>query len=389
MKQFPQKNHKSIIYVNFSPYQNTGKILDFLLDNYKDVFLYSFNFHSLGANQEMSKLKIYQQKKLTHEHPIIQIPVPKSFIFLFLPLRSLLIFLEIIILSIKYKPKGTIFDTYFTVNAFTAWIGNTMKSLGLVKQTIFWVWDYYPPLHDNKIIMLMRWLYWQFDKLSIASDKVIFLNKRLENLHKDIGVLPKLSENKIVPIGTNPLPPASRTIKNNIVLGCLGVLKKSQGLDLIFAHSNEIHQLFPEARLEIIGSGPDEEYFRSQAAKNLLPTKFHGYIIKDADVEKIVSKWHIGLAPYVPEESNVSYYGDPSKIKMYLSAGLPVITTNVFMFSEELETAKAGIIINYFKPDTLLAAIKKIKHSYRTYRKNARHLGEKYAYQRIYPQIFD
>ena len=41
------KKFNSIIYVNYSPYENSGKILDYLLENFKYVFLFTLGFHNI------------------------------------------------------------------------------------------------------------------------------------------------------------------------------------------------------------------------------------------------------------------------------------------------------------------------------------------------------
>lgn len=383
--------NKTIIYVNFSPYENTGKILDYILENFENVLLFSFNFHKLGKGQEPSKLKIFKKGELKKEYALYQMFIPASLRFLLLPFRSFVIFLQILWHTLRLKKDYGKYDIYFTVNAFTAWVGNVLKKLGLVEKTIFWVWDYYPPLHEDKIVMFMRWLYWQFDKArtSSDSDRLIFLNKRLESLRKDIGALPKKANYPIVPIGTNPVIITKRRRRQKTVtLGFLGVLKKSQGLDLIFDNAEKIHQLFPNLQFQVIGGGPDEAYFKRKAKKSLIPTVFHGFLPTEKEVKAILSKCDIGLAPFIPEEGNVSYYGDPSKIKVYLSYGLPVITTDVYIFSREIAKEKAGVIIDYYQPEGVIKAISEILGNYEQYQKRAVKLAKKFYYKEIYPEIF-
>ncbi len=383
-------SNKSIIYVNFSPYENAGKILDFVLDNYQIVLLFSFNFHNLGNEQDRSKLVIYKDKKIIDKYALYQLPIdiPVSLVFLLLPIRSAILFFQILTYSSLLKRKYGVFDLYFTVNAFTAWTGNVLRSIGIVKKTAFWVWDYYPPTHKNKIITLMRWLYWQFDKTNLSSDYLSFLNKRLEDLRKEMGIIPKDKNYPIIPIGTNPKRIDKRIQQKTITIGIFGVQKKSQGLDLIFDTDKLLNTAFPKITVEIIGSGPDEKYFKKRAKNSLVKTKFYGFISDENKIESIISKWDIGIAPYISDDSNVTHYSDPSKIKYYFSLGIPVITTDVFLFSKEIEKAKAGIVINYENPQELITAIKTITTSYSSFQSAAFSLAQKYYYKDIYPGIF-
>lgn len=385
------KNKKSLIYVNFAPYENAGKILDYILETFEIVAVFSFNFHKLGKGQKKGTLQIYKNGTIIGTYRLHQmsIPIPVSLLFLLLPLRSLLIFLQVFYYGYDLKRKYGTFNFYFSVNAFTAWVGNILKHYNIVNKTVFWVWDYYPPLHSNKIILIMRWLYWQFDKIATKSDRVSFLNKRLEDLRKDINIISLSINYPIVPIGTDPLPPHKIVphAHKKIRIGFLGVLKKSQGIDLVFDMANALLKEFPSLTFEIIGSGPDEEYFKDRANKSSLPTKLYGFVPKDREVLKIISRWTIGVALYIPEESNVSYYTDNSKIKKYLEFGIPVIVTNIF-FSKEVAKNRAGVVIDYFKPYQFIVALRTILLHYPQYQKSALQLASKYYYKKIYSELF-
>lgn len=386
-----QNVNKTIIYVNYSPYENSGKILDYLLENFKIVCIFSIGFYSLANKKNYNKLTIYKNGELEKTYSLFQLPTSPKFVFLFIPIRSLITFLEIIFYSVWLKIKFKKIDIYFTVNAFTAWVGGLLKSLGIVNKTIFWVWDYYPPIHENKFIMFMRYVYWQFDKISSHSDLVAFVNHRLLNLRKDIGIYSKDSMYPIVPIGTDKLPYVN-LIKDKrnrkLALGFIGVLKKSQGLELVFNSDKAIQKEFGNIKYEIVGSGPDENYFKARAKKSKIKTTFYGYLEGDS-FNEVLRNCAIGIATYKPDASNVSQYGDPGKIKRYLSLGIPVITTNIIEFAEEIQDSGAGLIIDYNNEEELITAIKKIMNKHSFYSKNAYKLSQKFYYKKIYPQMFN
>lgn len=388
------EKNKSIIYVNFSPYENTGNILDFILKNFENVFSFSFDFHKLQKKEGLNKLRIYKDGKQIYEYSLFQLPIPQSLVFWLLPLRSFLILVQMISFCLWLRIKhGKTIDLYFTPNAFTAWIGNILKIFGVVNKTVFWVWDYYPPYHPDLIIRTMRRIYWYFDKVSTKSSRTIFLNKRLQELRKAAGLMDPKTNYPIVPIGTNPSFSAKPGNKKEVKLGFIGVLKKSQGLDLLLENAGLLIKSLPGLSIDVIGSGPDESYFKELAAKCKLKIKFHGLISEDTkegqqQMAAILSRCTIGIAPYVPEESNVSYYGDPSKVKKYLSLGLPVVTTNVFEFSPILEESGAGVIFDYANPQSFIDAIIKISKNLGSYEKNAQKLSKRYYYENIYPTMF-
>lgn len=378
---------KSIIYVNYSPYENSGKILDYLLENFDLCFLFSLGFYNLKEKKKYNKLSIFSKGKLSKEFSLFQLPVPQELIFILLPLRSFITFIQILIYAHWLKGKYGKIDIYFTVNAFTAWIGNVIKKFGLVDKTIFWVWDFYPPIHENKIIMFMRQIYWQFDKMSSNSDRMAFVNRRLIDLRKNIGSIPKDANYSIIPIGTGKFSNLNLSGKQSVILGFIGVVKRSMGLDVVFDNADEIIKNFPSARFEVIGSGPDMEYFKSRAKNSAIPTRFHGYL-EGESFNQVLEECSIGIAPYLPDPSNVSHYGDAGKVKRYLSLGLPVIITDIFEFAKEIEKNKAGEIIRYDNPKELINVIRKIMLNYKQYQKNALKLAEKLYYKKIYPKMF-
>ncbi len=379
---------KKIIYVNFAPYENAGEILTFLLDHFDTVLLFAFTFHKLGKNQKPSTLYVYKRKRVVKTYRLFQTPTSPELAFILLPIRSIIILLQILFHSVRLNKQYGPFDFYFTVNAFTSWTGNILRAWKVVHRTVFWVWDYYPPIHKNKVIMFMRALYWLFDRpATIAADHTVFLNHRLETLRKSIGALPRSRTYLSVPIGTDPDFSRIKNPKKALHVAFLGVLKKSQGLELFFESIPYLSKTLPPIVLHIIGGGPEFSYFQMLAKQTGVHVVFHGYIPNDKRVNTILKNCHIGIAPYVPDESNVSYYSDPSKIKRYLSVGIPVITTNVFDFASVIEKKHAGIVTSY-SPKLFARALEEILKKYPRYQKQAKHLARAYDYRKLYPKLF-
>lgn len=380
-------NPSSIVYVNFAPYENAGNILTYIIDKYRTVVSFTFNFHKVSENQQQSRLNIYIHKRIVYTCRLFQTPTNAQLAFVLLPIRSLVILAQLLYHLVRLRKRYGPYNIYFTVNALTAWAGNILRTLKLVRYTVFWIWDYYPPVHNDYIVMFMRYLYWQFDKpASRASDRIILLNNRLGILRRHMGVLPETSTYRVVGIGTKPIKKVGFKSMNTPVIVFLGVLKKSQGLELLFSSADTIHKLYPSLTFQIIGGGPDEGYYRRLAGTCPVPTIFHGYIEDDKKVNAILNSCHIGIAPYIPDKTNVAYYSDPSKIKRYLEFALPVITTNVFSFSADIKKENAGVVIPY-RTESLLNAIKKILNSYTSFQKNALLLAKKHNYQAIYPSM--
>lgn len=380
--------NKKIVYVNYSPYENQGNILDFLLEEYKYVFLFSIGHHNLGKNQKTNKITIYENQKIKKEVYLHYLFSSTRFVFISIPFRSLLNLIQIIWQCQRLKKEYGDLDIYFTVNGFTAWVGLVLRRFGLVTITAYWVCDYYPNNYKSKIIRAMRWLYWQFDKRTITSDIQTFHNNRIVDVWKKNNVLPKDYKATLIPIATAKTVSVSKNKNHEMIRLCfLGVLKKSMGLDYIFDSAGLLSKNFPGLVIEIIGPGPDGEYFKKIAKSSHMICNFHGYVSEE-EVEKIIARSTIGIAPYMPDPSNVSYYADSAKMKKYISLGLPIIATKVHEFSEEVERYKAGIIVEYGNSQQLVDAISEINANYESMLENVKKLNNKYFYKNIYPKMF-
>lgn len=377
---------KSIIYVNFSPYENAGWILDYLVENFYLVFLFSFDFHRLNNKSQSNRIIIYKGSKKIEEIKLFSLPTPEALLFITLPFIAFVILVQTIIYAIVFKRKYRKIDYYLTVNAFTAWVGNQLRRVHVVNKTIFWVWDYYPPGYKDWRIRFARWAYWRFDKRSSSSaTKIVFLNQKLIELRKDLKIIPRNETFKVIPIGTNPTHPV---YGDRIIIGHLGVLKKGQGLDLLFESLNGIKKSWNGLRVEIVGSGPDEDYFKKKARKYKFVT-FYGFIESTKEVENIIQTWSVGLATYIPNKSNESAWTDPSKIKAYISQGVPVVTTTVTDFSNEITKHKAGVVINDYNVEDFISAVNQILKNQKEYKPHAIKLAKKYYYKKIYEGFFE
>lgn len=379
------KDHRSIIYINFAPYENAGRILDYLIEHFDRLVLFSFNFHKLNNKHRSNKIYLYQNGKKIETITLYKLPTPEALLFITLPLIVILIALQTFWHVTRLARRSGRFDLFLSVNAFTSWLGNIFRSLGLVKKTVFWVWDYYPPGYPDWRIGLARWGYWRFDKSATKhSDTIIFLNERLLNLRRQIGVLPKGKRFPIVPIGTNP---GKIKYSRERIIGHLGVLKRNQGLDLLFDTLAELQQKIPRLKVEIVGSGPDEAHFRSRARKFANVT-FYGFVKDEDAVDAIIRRWSAGIATYIPEDSSPHSWTDPSKMKAYISQGVPVITTAVSPFSAEIKDARAGRVIDYFQSEQFVHAVARMIEKPRFYKQNAYKLAKKYSYKDLYAKLF-
>ena len=381
------RKQESIVYVNFDPYDNSGKVLDYLIEHFSLVIHFSYDHLRLKYGRKNNLLSIYKKKVLIKRKRLLHLRTIPILLYPSLPLVAMLMIVQTIIYTRLLSKKYGIFDTYFTVNAFTAWIGILIRNMGFAKKTVFWVWDYFPIKYPVLSISLARLVYWQFDRFSLASsNRVAFTNIKLYRRMKRAGFIKGYRKPMIVPIATE-IKNARPIKKPAYILGFLGMLKWPQGLDMIFDNFEKLSKAIPNIKLEIIGSGPEEDRFKMRAKQWKNQVRFYGFIEHERRMERIIRRWSIGLAPYVPSVSNESYWGDPSKIKMYLSLGIPVITTDVSYMSDVIKKARAGIIVDYDKGEEFIHAVKAILKKRSLFQKNAHNLAKTYNYRKFYPRL--
>lgn len=381
------QNYRSIIYVNFAQYENVGRILDFLKEHFFIVVQFSFDHLRLKKGVPSTFLRVYENGHLVKDVKLIRLSAPTVLRFPSIPLLAFFIVVQTLWYAFMLKRKYKRFNFFITLDPFSSWMGSLLRNLGLIRRNIFWVGDYFPLDYPEWRIRILRWIYWRFDKPSMQNaDRLLFTNRKLLNFYKKIGILPGQKKYAVVPIGTKPQPSLQK--KPNCIIGFLGMIKESQGIELIFEILPKIFKEIKGARIEIIGSGPEEYIFRQKAKKFGKRVTFYGFVESQDSIEQIVRKWTIGLAPYKPVKSNESYWGDPSKIKVYLSVGVPIITTDVSYMSDEIKNHNAGIIIDYYNQDDFLSAIKKIIKRKSYFQKRTFALAQKYSYSKLYKKIF-
>src|SRR5581483_333969 len=107
-----------------------------------------------------------------------------------------------------------------------------------------------------------------------------------------------------------------------------GGLLPHQGLELVLdAVPLIVHEL-PDFRLYITGMGPlqPELEARARGLGVAEHVRFLGYLETHEELHDLLSRCAAGVAMYSAEMDRWTRFADPAKIKLYLSAGLPVLT---------------------------------------------------------------
>lgn len=257
------------------------------------------------------------------------------------------------------------------------------RKLGFIKKIVYNSMDYMEQRFKNPIL---NYIYHLTDKLACKTSDVNWVGTKQQILaRKSSGFnLKNYAKFKIIPNGyiNEEIKISPDKEINFYQLVFIGGIFKTTGLELAINALQILVKKIPKIRLMIIGKGEYETVLKKLVRKLKLNrhVKFLGFIKKFRDATQIIAESSIGLATFLPDPDSLSYYSDPSKVRLYLACGLPVITTTVTTIAPSLVKKKAGIVIPYKEKEFAKAVtfLLSNKKRYSSFKKSAISLSKKY-----------
>lgn len=138
--------------------------------------------------------------------------------------------------------------------------------------------------------------------------------------------------------------------QDSFTIGFVGSLKPWHGLNGLVDAFSTVHTYAPEARLLIVGDGPERVPLEAElTAKNLLDaTHFTGAVTPE-EVPGLVASMDVGVAPY-PRLENC--YFSPLKVFEYMATGLPVVASRTGQLEKLIDDGRTGLL---YPPDDTAA----------------------------------
>ncbi|MBV9607611.1 MAG: glycosyltransferase family 4 protein [Solirubrobacterales bacterium] len=167
----------------------------------------------------------------------------------------------------------------------------------------------------------------------------------------------------IAPIGAwldrVPTCPEDAWERRRIVF--IGHLVERMGGDTVIQAAAALARRGVDFSVDIAGRGPLESELRAMASREGLEdrVRFHGFISDHRQLEALLAEAAIALAPYSTRVESFTRFADPSKLKSYLAAGLPILLTDVPPNAAELER-EAGAEIVPDEPVAFADAIERL-----------------------------
>jgi len=351
--------YKQIFFLIAYPTKDAGSIKEYFINNSEEFI--SFHYFP-GYSNDFTYIEKYQKGKKIWQ---------KSFTFYkgknrLIKNISDYIYFSYTLLFIAQR------RSYIITNAPIYCLLSSFFSLLKSFKFVLWIADYYPQKAFPMNIYHKIVEYYNRNLLYI-----LYLSPPLQKIYSKYRSKDKFK--RMVPLGIKREDYSKKRLpKVKLIIGFIGIIREQQGLNLAlrFLQNEE------DCTLEIVGDGYKLQYYKSLAKKLGVDKKVRFYGRVD-DVSAVFSKWDIGIALYEEDEMNLSYYCEPTKIKHYLSYGIPVITTRTTYFSDELASSHAGEVIDE-NVEALKKSIKTIRSNYKKYLNGVESLVSKYEYETWY-----
>ena len=157
----------------------------------------------------------------------------------------------------------------------------------------------------------------------------------------------------VIPNGVNPerfpqnLAPTWRWPENalkvkNLCIGFVGTLKPWHGVPALVEAFARLRDAFPNARLLIVGDGPERDALKTRVSELGLEgvTHFTGAVAAE-QIPGLLAAMDIAVAPYPRLER---FYFSPLKVYEYMAAGLAVVASRIGQLSEIIHAGRNGLL---------------------------------------------
>lgn len=342
-----RKTTFQLIFCSFAPV-GLQDYVRYFGENFLDFVYLQWKFpHGKGAVR--SVLKKYKNGSLEKEQILFSLPSFRDQIlyFFFLPLNYLIYALQAFFFLWQRPSKVRVF---IGVNYFCTFCGIVLKKLGRVDFVVYRVMDFFP-LPPSGVYRILNRVFYILDAVCLRSaDSLWFTTEGHIIGREKYGYFDRADyDYKLIPLGLRIKEAVSLPLKERdpYSLVYCGVISRYHLLDLVFAALEDLKKDFPGIHLKLIGTGPDEGYFKKLVRKMDLKENvtFYGYMEEGGEFTKLMATSLLGIALYKDEE-NFMKYTEPAKVKYYLKYGVPAVVSAVPVIARELAEREVSFAVN-------------------------------------------
>lgn len=265
-------------------------------------------------------------------------------------------------LDVLVPPWPPRVDGWFAYNNLLAARGVAARRVGRAGTVVYYAVDFVPDRFGAGTTMTRA-----YDRLDAwvcrHADHWIDLSPpALEGRAARHGLAPGVdaAPAQVVPVGVwlDRIPQVPEDGWRNRRVAFLGHLVPRQGVAALVRAIAVLRRRGDDVGLDIAGHGPQEPELRALAAELGVGdlVVFHGFISDHREVEAFLTGAAVAAAPYEASGDSFTRFADPSKLKSYLAAGLPIVMTDVPHNAGELG-ARAGAEVVADDPEAIAAGI--------------------------------
>lgn len=152
----------------------------------------------------------------------------------------------------------------------------------------------------------------------------------------------------VIPNGVNDhrfsehISPALPKDPNSFTVGFVGSIKPWHGLSHLVNGFDRLYQRVPQARLLIVGDGPQRAEIETELARRGLQsvTHFTGAVLPE-QIPGLLATMDAAVAPY---PANLDFYFSPLKVVEYMAAGLPVVVSRIGQLTDLVDDDVTGLL---------------------------------------------
>jgi glycosyltransferase involved in cell wall biosynthesis len=290
-------------------------------------------------------------------------------------------------------PEST--NCWIGFNNLAAARGLAQRRAGRAEKVVYWAVDFVPDRFGGGLLTRA------YDRLDALCCKRVDLRVELsaaalKGRNDRHGFNPaEIAPTHVAPVGAwlarLPVAPEDGWKRRRVIF--LGHLVPRQGVDRLIGAFSILVSRGVEFEAEIAGRGPSENALRSAVAQAGLDgrVRFVGFLSDHRDVEAFVAGASVAAAPYNTEVDSFTRFADPSKLRSYTAAGLPIVLTDVPPNAGELER-EAGAEVVPFTAEGLAAGIERalaFPDEWRTRRQQALDYSKRFDWELIVPRALE
>jgi glycosyltransferase involved in cell wall biosynthesis len=170
---------------------------------------------------------------------------------------------------------------------------------------------------------------------------------------------------RVIPNGVNldrfplDLAPTFPRESGVFTIGFVGTLKKWHGLSTLIEAFQLLQCDDPQARLLIVGDGPE----RSSIEEQLIAANLHSRVrltgaVDPSDVPGLVASMDVAVAPY-PFMRH--FYFSPLKVYEYMAAGRPIVASRIGQLNDLIDHEVTGLLCDPGSAVDLARALNRLR----------------------------